>query len=74
MQRAHYAEKNSWFGTRAGRRYVLALALAIAVKIAVLILLYLTLIAPQPRADVSPTAVQRHLLDPADAAVNGVSP
>jgi hypothetical protein len=53
----------SWFATRAGRRYGVELGLLLLAKLALLTVLYFLFIAPQPRADTSPGAVQNHLLD-----------
>lgn len=58
----------SWFRDRGGRRYARELALVVAVKIALLLLIWFALIAPQPRADTSPAAVERHLVTPAATA------
>ena len=66
----------SWFATRAGRRYGIELAVLLLAKFALLAALYFLFIAPQPRADTSPGAVQRHMLDAASAATaqTGKSP
>ncbi len=53
----------SWFATRAGRRYKLEMALVVIAKLVALTILYFAFIAPQPRADLSSGAMQRHLLD-----------
>jgi len=43
-------------------------------KIALMIALYLLFIAPQPRADTSPSGVQQHLLDGTHSIPAGDSP
>lgn len=53
---------DSWFGSAAGRRYGLQVFLAVIAKLIALTILYYAFIAPQPRVDTSPGAVQRHLL------------
>jgi hypothetical protein len=53
----------SWFATRGGRRYGIELGLLLLAKLALLTALYFLFIAPQPRADTSPGALQNHLLD-----------
>lgn len=70
MQSAH-CNARSWFTTRAGRRYNLELALVVLAKLVALTILYYACIAPQPRADLSPGAVQRHLLDTPVAMTSG---
>ncbi|MEO8803070.1 MAG: cytochrome oxidase putative small subunit CydP [Rudaea sp.] len=67
------ARKFPWFGSRAGRRYKLELCVLVVAKLAALTLLYFAFIAPQPRADISPGAVQHHLLDSAAAARSGAA-
>jgi hypothetical protein len=64
----------SWFATRAGRRYGVELGLLVLAKLVLLSALYLLFIAPQPRADTSPEAVQSHLLDAKSAATTGKFP
>jgi len=66
----------SWFATRSGRRYGIELAALLLAKLGLLAALYFLFIAPQPRADTSPAAVQRHLLDANTAATarTGKSP
>ena len=64
----------SWFATRAGRRYGAELGLLLLAKLALLTALYFLFIAPQPRADTSPGAVQSHLLDAKSAATPGKLP
>ena len=69
---AHKA--TSWFATRAGRRYGAELALLLLAKLVLLAALYFLFIAPQPRTDTSPDAVQSHLLDAKSAATTGKFP
>jgi hypothetical protein len=64
----------SWFATRAGRRYGIELGLLLLAKLALLTALYFLFIAPQPRTDTSPGAVQSHLLDAKSAAIPGEFP
>jgi len=64
----------SWLATPAGRRYTLELALVVLAKLVALTILYFAFIAPQPRADTSPAAVQQHLLDAKTAATSGTHP
>ncbi len=54
---------NSWFRSPAGRRYGLELTLVVLAKLIALTILYYAFIAPQPRTDLSPGALQQHLLD-----------
>ena len=54
---------NSWFRSPAGRRYGLELTLVVLAKLIALTILYYAFIAPQPRTDLSPGALQKHLLD-----------
>jgi hypothetical protein len=64
----------SWFASRGGRRYTLELAVVVIAKLVALTILYFAFIAPQPRTDLSPDALQRHLLDAQSAANPGKSP
>jgi hypothetical protein len=64
----------SWFRGPAGRRYGLQLMLVVIAKLIALTILYFAFIAPQPRTDLSPGAVQQHLLDANSANVSGASP
>jgi hypothetical protein len=64
----------SWFRGPAGRRYGLQLMLVVIAKLVALTILYFAFIAPQPRTDLSPGAVQQHLLDANPANVSGASP
>ena len=48
------------------RRLTLELIAIVVLKLALLMALYYALLAPQPRADTSPGAIQKHLLDPAN--------
>jgi hypothetical protein len=64
----------SWFATRAGRRYGIELGLLLFAKLILLVALYFLLIAPQPRTNTSPDAVQSHLLDAQSAATTGKFP
>ena len=73
MQSTHF-DARSWFTTRAGRRYRLELTLVVLAKLVALTILYYAFIAPQPRAELSPGAVQHHLLDAESAATPGKSP
>lgn len=68
MQSTHRGAARSWFATRAGRRYNLELAVVVLAKLVALTILYYAFIAPQPRADASSAAMQRHLLDTPPAA------
>ncbi len=52
----------SWFRTNGGHRYGIELGLVVVAKLLALTILYLVFIAPQPHADASSAAVQRHLL------------
>ena len=64
----------SWFATRAGRRYGVELGLLLFAKLILLVALYFLFIAPQPRTNTSPDAVQSHLLDAKTAAATGKFP
>ncbi|MGB0135260.1 cytochrome oxidase putative small subunit CydP [Dokdonella sp.] len=54
----------SWFRGRGGRRFGLEFALIIVIKLALLTLLWAFVIRPLPRADTSPTAIERHFSAP----------
>lgn len=73
MQSTH-CHARSWFTTRAGRRYYLELTLVVLAKLVALTILYYAFIAPQPRTDLSPGAVQHHLLDANSATTSDASP
>ena len=64
----------SWFATRTGRRYGIELGFLLLAKLVLLIALYFLFIAPQPRTDTSPGAVQNHLLDQTSAVTPGKFP
>jgi hypothetical protein len=57
MRAADRTYSASWFHTPAGRRYYRHFGMLLAAKLALLLILYFVFIAPQPRADTSPTAV-----------------
>jgi len=63
MNANHHPRAVSWFTSRAGRRYNMQLAWVVLAKLVALTILYYAFIAPQPRTDITPTAMQRHLLD-----------
>ena len=50
----------SWFRGRGGRRFGLEFGLIIVIKLILLMTLWVLVIRPQPRADTSPAAVERH--------------
>ncbi len=50
----------SWFRGRGGRRFALEFALIIGVKLILLTLLWVLVIRPQPHAETSPEAIERH--------------
>lgn len=54
----------SWFRSRGGRRFGIEFTLIIAVKLILLTLLWHFAIKPQPRADTSPAAIERHFTTP----------
>jgi hypothetical protein len=58
---------HSWFRTPAGRLYYQHFGALLAAKLALLLILYFVFIAPQPRADTSPTAVFSALVHHDDA-------
>ena len=61
MQSEHSAHAGLWFRSAAGRRYGRDFAFLILVKIVLLMILYFVFVAPQPRADTSPTAMSARL-------------
>jgi hypothetical protein len=65
--------ESSWFRGRAGRRYGLELLVLLLAKLVALTILYFAFIAPQPRADTSRAAMQRHLFDTPSPASSGAS-
>lgn len=50
----------SWFRGRGGRRFALEFALIIGIKLILLTVLWVLVIRPQPRADTSPAAIEKH--------------
>ncbi|MDR3387359.1 MAG: hypothetical protein P4L92_09930 [Rudaea sp.] len=64
----------SWFVSRSGRRYGLELAAVVLAKLVALAILYFAFIAPQPRTDLSPAALQDHLLDAHHATTSAALP
>ncbi len=74
MSTSNPQRASSWFSTRTGRRYNLELALIVLAKLALLALLYFLFIAPQPRADTTPAAMQRHLFNANSATIPAASP
>jgi hypothetical protein len=70
--RRHHAF--SWLASRAGRRYKLELTWVVFVKLVALTILYYAFIAPQPRTDLSPSALQQHLLDASPVVTVEASP
>ena len=71
MHNALRQPEPSWFRGPLGRRYGIELALIVLAKLALLTVLYFLFIAPQSRADTSPTSVRQHLSDSAAAATQG---
>jgi hypothetical protein len=67
MDAAPEVVPTSWFRGLAGRRYGRQLFWVVVIKLVALTLLYFVFIAPQPRTDLSPGAMQQHLFD-ADSA------
>lgn len=51
---------HSWFRTRGGRRFGLEFGVIILAKLVLLGALWHLVIKPQPRADTSPEAIERH--------------
>jgi hypothetical protein len=70
----HSPKPFPWLSSRVGRRYKMELALVVIAKLIALTILYYAFIAPQPRTDLSPSAMQHHLLDAESAAIAGKSP
>jgi hypothetical protein len=68
MHASTHHHANSWFRSRAGKRYGLQLASIIVLKLMLIALLYALFIAPHPRADTSPEAIRARLTDAAQAS------
>ncbi len=64
MPEAKRNTEKSWFRSRGGKRYGIEFALIILVKLLLLLLLWFLVIKPQPRADTSPAAIERHFTPP----------
>ena len=63
----------SWFRSNAGGRYYRHFAALLAAKLVLLLILYFVFVAPQPRADTSPSAVYAVLVHD-DATRKGQTP
>jgi hypothetical protein len=61
----------SWFRTRGGRRFGVEFGVIIVAKLILLSVLWHVAIKPQPRADTSPEAIERHFTP---STPNGPSP